>query len=507
MTVGGKPAKEHTLNVNDTVGLDQYTIEFLELPEPLPMDEATRFVNINEMVEATVIVAHPMNEPMNDTFVDPTSATSSAAGSNGPAAPQDTKIKDLWSNTPPKQVDPLRAPLSQAPPQQAPTQHTPPQHTVSVPGIPQTPPQRRNSAEPEDSTAIIRKLQVPGGPPGGNPYATLQPSMPARGNTSSGLEAIDTLNEGTKTATGLHEPDSKSKKYTLIGATAVVAFLAFVFMKHGSSDLNSKDPFPEGQTASTDTDTNAIGGDSSQVPSESPAQPGDPVMKPMNVGDSGTAPGPAPASLGSASNPSIPAPSAQSQGHDSASSANASAAASVPVPTAVVPSPNEMGGAKTPIESPFDDTSGFDLMAVDAFFDAIDSGNEAKIKSLIEKRVVDVNLSRRKGYAALHVAAARGDLSVVKLLLKFKADPNVVDPAGATPLMWSVFRRHKQVAEFLATKTNLRLERQGGETAYSMAKRLELKGYLKFLDPEPRKVARSGSSKRTPTSLPKKKKK
>jgi hypothetical protein len=37
-----------------------------------------------------------------------------------------------------------------------------------------------------------------------------------------------------------------------------------------------------------------------------------------------------------------------------------------------------------------------------------------RIKELVEKRVVDINLSRRRGYAALHLAAARGDLATVK---------------------------------------------------------------------------------------------
>lgn len=96
----------------------------------------------------------------------------------------------------------------------------------------------------------------------------------------------------------------------------------------------------------------------------------------------------------------------------------------------------------------------------------------------------------------------------MKLLLKYKADPNVIDQSGATPLMWAVFRRHKPVAEFLATKTDLKIERQGGETAYAMARRLELVPYYRFLDPNPKTVAKKkAGSQRVPSALPEKKKK
>lgn len=114
MTVGGKAATEHSLAVNDTVNLDQYAIEFLELPEPLPMEEATRFVSINsltDMSESTVVVAAPVEQ-----------------------------------SEPAMERTPTPTPI--APPRMEPA------------------PPKMRTPDPEDSTAIIRKLQVPGAPPG-----------------------------------------------------------------------------------------------------------------------------------------------------------------------------------------------------------------------------------------------------------------------------------------------------------------------------------------------------
>ncbi len=421
MTVGGKAATEHSLAVNDTVNLDQYAIEFLELPEPLPMEEATRFVSINsltDMSESTVVVAAPVEQ-------------------NEPA----------MERTP------------------TPTPVAPPRIEAAAPKV--------RTPDPEDSTAIIRKLQVPGAPPGGNPYANLQPSMPTRvpvapPSAAPNLDATDaTMTEFVKPAV--------DRKQIMIAAGAFVLVAGFLFTRHGSEDASHD----VGEKTPQQTET---------IGTAEPANSQSTQMKPMQVGTAEPEPA-KPAEV-----PVVPPPA--------------------PEPIAAIPVPQNvgsevpMGGKTNPMESPFDDKSGFDIMAVDAFFDAIDSGNEAKIKSLVEKRVVDVNLSRRKGYAALHVAAARGDLSIVKLLLKYKADPNVIDQSGATPLMWAVFRRHKPVAEFLATKTDLKIERQGGETAYAMARRLELAPYYRFLDPNPKTAAKKkAGSQRVPSALPEKKKK
>ena len=75
--------------------------------------------------------------------------------------------------------------------------------------------------------------------------------------------------------------------------------------------------------------------------------------------------------------------------------------------------------------------------------------------------------------------------------------------------MWAVFRRREDVVKFLAPKTDLKIERHGGETAFALAKRMKQNRILKVLDPEPKKKAtarKSEPKKRVPSALPDKKK-
>lgn len=74
--------------------------------------------------------------------------------------------------------------------------------------------------------------------------------------------------------------------------------------------------------------------------------------------------------------------------------------------------------------------------------------------------------------------------------------------------MWAVFRRHESVVKFLAPKTDKKIARQGGETAYDLAKRMKMTRLLKILDPEPNKktAKKRDTKKRVPTALPDKKK-
>lgn len=468
LSIAGKPVKEHSLTVNDVVGLDQYSIEFLELPEPLPMEEATRFVSINDISEATVVVSSAGNDSMDLTPHPSAPPVGSPALPHRPHAPVVPPPAPVHvPATPPAQVQPQYQQHYQPAPQ--------------VPAPPEVQPQMYRP-DPEDSTAVIRRLQVPGvAPAGTNPYSSLQPTGRAD-STMSGITATGITNaaaSGTSpgfsdTSTGFQaNPGMRFSKKHLIGAGAALAALVIYFAVSHAPKTDSGDSTELASQAGPDSPS------STDTSGE---------MKPMDLPED------------------IPAPDL-----------NASAPAITDTPTApIIPSPQPMvpspvamsGTAGSPIESSFDDKSGFDPMAVDSFFDAVDAGDEAKIKDLLDKRIVDVNLSRRRGYAALHLAAARGDLATVKFLIKMKADPNVLDGSGATPIMWSVFRRHEDVVKFLAPKTNLKIERQGGETAYALADRMKMTRVLKALNPDPKKTAAKGKSgnKRVPTSLPKKKK-
>lgn len=459
LTIAGKPVKEHTLSVNDIVGLDQYSIEFLELPEPLPMEEATRFVSINEMVEATVVVSSP---PKDDSEFTPLPQVPQAQNAQLPYAPQAPPVRTKTPNPAP------RVPEAPAVAQ-----------TAAPPHVEQNNEPRR--PDPEDSTAIIRRLQVPGTQPASqntySNYSTLEPANRADA-TSTGTFSRNTQT-GFNTETGFENPDGAAprgitfnKKHLAMAGAALALAAAYLFI----NPVKLKNP----PTEPTEL-TSEAGPDSASAPADPAGE-----MKPMDIPETQAHTAPK-------SDPPV------STDPDPAIVPN----------QALIPAPVPMAtGGTSPMESPFDDKSGFDPIAVDQFFDAVDAGDEARIKELVDKRVVDINLSRRRGYAALHLAAARGDLATVKYLIRLKADSNVLDGSGATPLMWAVFRRHESVVKFLAPKTDLKIARQGGETAFDLAKRMKMTRLLKTLDPDPKKTAakKKDSKKRVPSALPDKKK-
>ena len=473
LSIAGKPVKEHSLTVNDVVGLDQYSIEFLELPEPLPMEEATRFVSINDISEATVVVSASARDQMGREPLDPTPSPVPPTLPHRPQAPV---------APPPTPVNvPMAPPAHYQPAAQA-SYSVPPVPPVEVPEQPNYQPQMYRP-DPEDSTAVIRRLQVPGTAPANNQYsnfANLQ-ATGRTGDTATGIPVSDFNSSNTATgfssdtSTGIdasHAGRRFGKKQVYVTGALLAALVAYFAITHDLFKSSS--------------------GDSAELASQAgPDSPGaqdtSGEMKPMDLPDNVS--------------------STDMSASNSSDASDIPTAPIIPSPQALVPPPVPMASSGGPSESPFDDKNGFDPMAVDAFFDAVDAGDESKIKDLIDKRLVDVNLSRRRGYAALHLAASRGDLATVKFLIKMKADPNVLDGSGATPVMWSVFRRHEDVVKFLAPKTDLKIARQGGETAQDLAKRLKMNRIVKVLDPDPKKTAKNkaAAKKRVPTSLPKKK--
>ncbi len=486
LSIAGKPVKEHSLNVNDTVGLDQYSIEFLELPEPLPMEESTRFVNINEMVEATVIAALP-RDLKDDAELTPlpqvSSHTPAYVNQQLPFAPQPPPVpQSSFNRTPTPALRTPEAPVAHVQPASAPNYQRA-QHQAQHYQVPQPVAQPHYQPEvhrpdPEDSTAIIRRLQVPGAQPVGqntySNYSTLEPAARADATTTGTF----TRNTSTGYVADHTEPRVEpfrsrvalKKSHMMIGGAVLMLVLAYIVMgpKFTGSTRESKELASEQNQAERTDEMTPM-----ELPESEPtqAEPA-PETKPEPV--AAVEPDPA------------------------------------VVPNALIPAPVPMAtGGTAPVSNPFDDANGgFDPMATTQFFAAVEAGDETKIKDLIEKRVVDVNLSRQKGYAVLHLAAANGDLQTVKFLIRMKADVNVLDGSGATPLMWAVFRRREDVVKFLATKTDLKIERQGGETAFALAKRMKQTKLLKMLDPEPRKktARKSEPKKRVPSALPDKKK-
>jgi outer membrane protein assembly factor BamB len=84
-------------------------------------------------------------------------------------------------------------------------------------------------------------------------------------------------------------------------------------------------------------------------------------------------------------------------------------------------------------------------------FAAARRGDAKAVEALLDQGA-DVNAKTAYGATALHFAADKGHVDVVKLLLKRKANPNAADTFyGATPLTWANMRAHTGVlAELMA---------------------------------------------------------
>lgn len=74
-------------------------------------------------------------------------------------------------------------------------------------------------------------------------------------------------------------------------------------------------------------------------------------------------------------------------------------------------------------------------------------GNTPVAEYLI-KNVKDVNFNSSNG-TALASVAVKGDVNLAKLLLENKANPNIADDAGVTPLVYAVQFRNKELIQLL----------------------------------------------------------
>jgi ankyrin repeat protein len=88
-------------------------------------------------------------------------------------------------------------------------------------------------------------------------------------------------------------------------------------------------------------------------------------------------------------------------------------------------------------------------------------GNLAVIKKLL-KRGVDVNRSAPNGWTPLKSAAQQGNFEIVKVLLDAGADPNIADETNYTPLMNAVSGEHEDIVKILL-KFNADPNVQSGE--------------------------------------------
>lgn len=83
----------------------------------------------------------------------------------------------------------------------------------------------------------------------------------------------------------------------------------------------------------------------------------------------------------------------------------------------------------------------------------------------------DANQAGSEGERALHWAADRGHLELLRLLLERGADVNAVDCDGLTPLHYAALAEQEAAAEALAAAAGARLDLRSaeGQTAAEIA--------------------------------------
>ncbi|CAK7222067.1 hypothetical protein SCUCBS95973_004715 [Sporothrix curviconia] len=90
---------------------------------------------------------------------------------------------------------------------------------------------------------------------------------------------------------------------------------------------------------------------------------------------------------------------------------------------------------------------------------------EALLNGSLGGAVADVSAANNRGRSALHLAAEANHEAMVRLLLKFKADPNAVSDGGWTPLHNAVQNGHEAVVSLLLdADANVNAELSNGMT-------------------------------------------
>jgi len=108
-----------------------------------------------------------------------------------------------------------------------------------------------------------------------------------------------------------------------------------------------------------------------------------------------------------------------------------------------------MGGSVSAMAASRDEGSGAGGQVLHAF--AIQGDVNKISRFLVEESSVDVNQRDEYGYTALHLACDRGNLPVVKVLIKHGADATMKDPDDLTGIELAQIAGHDEICAFLKT--------------------------------------------------------
>jgi len=92
-----------------------------------------------------------------------------------------------------------------------------------------------------------------------------------------------------------------------------------------------------------------------------------------------------------------------------------------------------------------------------------------EVASYLVKRVKDVNFNSSSG-TALAASVVKGNLALSKLLLENKADPNLADAGGMTPLLYAIqFKNTELVKLLLSHKADKKQADNSGKMPFEYA--------------------------------------
>ncbi|WWC73236.1 uncharacterized protein I206_107202 [Kwoniella pini CBS 10737] len=109
---------------------------------------------------------------------------------------------------------------------------------------------------------------------------------------------------------------------------------------------------------------------------------------------------------------------------------------------------NPIGGVKVSIMSGQEETED-DIESASPLHDAVSDDNRQIVQALIKRDPRTINLKDPFGYTPLHLAADRGHVEMVKLLLRHGADREAIDEDNQTPQLLAEISGRDEIVEIL----------------------------------------------------------